>query len=226
MEAPHRSFPRSAVALILLVALRLTHAADKSPTRWEHDVQSFEAADRTNAPPKGGIVFVGSSSIRLWRTLAEDFKGIPVINRGFGGSEMEDSAYYADRLVLAYQPRQVLVYAGDNDLAGGKAPERILSDFKAFVAKVHQARPETRIDYIAVKPSPSRWHLAEQVRQTNRLIADYTKTDKRLGFIDVFTAMLAEDGKPREDLFVADRLHMNAKGYAIWTSLVRPVLLR
>jgi lysophospholipase L1-like esterase len=198
--------------------------AENPHARWEQDIQAFEAADRTNPPPAHCIVFVGSSSIRVWKTLGEDFKGLPVVNRGFGGSEMGDSAYYADRIVVPYRPRQVFVYAGDNDLAGGKSPQQVLADFKAFVTKVQHALPETSIAFISIKPSPSRWKLSDQMRAANQLIRQFAATDQRLAFVDVFTPMLDSDGKPRAELFQADQLHLNSKGYALWTSLVRPYL--
>ena len=142
-------------------------------------------------------MFVGSSSIRLWKTLAADFPGLPVFNRGFGGSEMADSVYFAERIVLKYHPREVVVYAGDNDLANGNAPEQVIEAFKQFVAKVHAALPETHIAYISVKPSPSRWKLADKMRATNEGIQAFTQSDPQLAFIDVFHPMLGPDGRPR-----------------------------
>jgi lysophospholipase L1-like esterase len=197
----------------------------KAPSaKWENEIRAFEAADRTNPPPAQAILFIGSSSIRIWKSLAADFKGLSVINRGFGGSQMEDSVYFADRIVLPYRPRHIVVYAGDNDLALGKSPEQVLAAFQAFVRKVHGSLPATRIDFISVKPSPSRWMLESKIRETNRLVAEDTRTDPRLGFIDVFTPMLASDGKPRSELFQRDELHMNRSGYVLWTSLIRPYL--
>jgi lysophospholipase L1-like esterase len=217
--------------MILLCLLAFTTAfpnagnsADTSPAQWERDIQAFEMADKTNPPPAGAILFVGSSSILMWKSLAHDFAGLPVINRGFGGSQMADSLFYADRIVLPCRPRQVVVYAGDNDLAAGKTPEQILNDFEAFVAKVHRALPETRVAYIAVKPSPSRWKLVERMRETNRLIAQFARANPGLDFIDVFTPMLGSDGQPRPELFAADKLHLNEKGYQLWTATVRPFL--
>ena len=223
----NRPSPLTSFALALLFAVvgsQVSRGADAAHAKWEPEIQAFEASDRTNPPPQGAILFVGSSSIRMWKTLAEDFKGIPVINRGFGGSQMEDSVYFAARIVLLYRPKQIFVYAGDNDLANGKTPEQILTDFKALVSRVEQRLPETRIAYIAIKPSPSRWKLAGKMREANRLIAAFTRTDRRLVFVDVFTPMLDDKGEPREDLFVGDKLHLNKKGYDLWTSLIRPML--
>jgi len=147
-----------------------------------------------------------------------------VINRGFGGSQMADSVELAERIVLPYQPRQIVVYAGDNDIAAGKSPEQVGADFQAFVKKVHAVLPQTRIGYLAIKPSGSRWKLVEKMKAANQLIADFTKKDERLAFIDTFTPILGEDGQPKEELFKADKLHLNEKGYAVWVGVVRPFL--
>ena len=192
--------------------------------QWEPEIALFEAADKTNPPPKQAILFIGSSSIRLWKSLPQDFALHPVINRGFGGSQIIDSVNLAERIVFPYQPKQVLIYAGGNDLNAGKSPIEVFGDFKAFVEKVRSKLPETVIGYISIAPNPARWAQVERVRSANRLIEEYARTDPKLKFIDVFTHMLGEDGKPRPELFVEDRLHMNAKGYELWTSLIRPHL--
>lgn len=192
-----------------------------SSIQWEPEIAAFEAADKTNPPPKRAILFIGSSSIRLWKSLPQDFPLHPVINRGFGGSQIIDSVNLADRIVFPYQPRQILIYAGGNDINAGKSPAEVFGDFKAFVEKVRSKLPETVIGYISIAPNPARWAQVEGVRSANRMIEEYARTDPRLKFIDVFTHMLGEDGKPRPELFVEDRLHMNAKGYELWTSLIR-----
>lgn len=212
-----------ALAVVLTLAGHLSRCLAADPhARWERDIQAFEASDKTNPPPSDAILFVGSSSIRMWKTLAEDFPGVPVINRGYGGSEMEDTLFFADRIVLPYRPKQIFVYAGDNDVAAGKSPERIAKDFEAFVKKVHHSLPEARIAYISIKPSGARLKLMPIMREANRLIAEYAATDQRLAFVDVFNPMLNQDGEPKEELFLDDKLHLNKKGYELWTSLVRP----
>lgn len=216
------------LALVLLGGLPVLHAAETvattnkySPARFEKDIAAYEAMDKTNRPPSRPIVFLGSSSIRMWKTLAEDFPKHKVMNRGFGGSHVSDSVAFAERIVTPYKPRLVLMYAGDNDIGAGKTPEQVLSDFKAFVAKVHAANKKTKVSYIAIKPSLKRWNLVEQVKEANRLIAEYCKSDKRLDYIDVFTPMLGADGLPKPELFVKDGLHMTPEGYAIWTAVVK-----
>ncbi len=192
----------------------------KYPTsRWEKNIAAFEAKDKEQMPPAQGIVFVGSSSIVRW-PLANSFPNQPVIQRGFGGSQLSDSVHFADRIVIPYRPATVILYAGDNDLGAGKTPQRVLSDYQKFVAKVHKALPETRILYIAVKPSIKRWSLVDKAKETNALIEQAAAKDPRLGYIDIFTPMLGEDGQPREELFVKDGLHLSEAGYALWNKIV------
>src|SRR5690606_20333119 len=145
-------------------------------------------------------------------------------NRGFGGSQLSDVVEFADRIILPYKPRLVIVYAGDNDLAANKPPERVVADYRRLVKQIHEKLPETRIAFIGVKPSISRWRLIEQVRAVNRTVAAIAAEDERLEFIDIEPSMLGEDGQPRKELFLADGLHLNAAGYEVWTKLVRPVL--
>lgn len=192
--------------------------------KWQKDIEAFSKQDATNAPVKGGIVFTGSSSIRRWETLATDFPQHRVLNRGFGGSELFDAVNHFDRLLLPHQPRLIVLYAGSNDLNAGKTPERVETDFRKFVALVKQKLPGTRVAYIANAGNPSRWKQVEQVRDANRRIEAITKADPQLAFINVFDAMLGPDGLPKPDIFLEDRLHMNAKGYAIWQEVLGPYL--
>ena len=193
-------------------------------TQWEPDILRFEAADRVNSPRPGGVVFVGSSSIRMWETLEADFPGLPVLNRGFGGSELSDAVRFADRIVTPYKPRVVVLYAGDNDLAAGETPAQVSEDFQSFVAIVRRKLPATRIAFVAIKPSPARLNIMDKARETNQLIRDYARGDDKLTYVDVFTPMLDASGKPRQELFLEDGLHMNANGYAIWRDLIAPIL--
>lgn len=209
--------------LFLLLGVALFPAADPAVTeRWEKDIAAFEARDTKSPPPKNAVLFVGSSSIRMW-DLKKSFPDIDVINRGFGGSEIADSVRYARRIIVPHQPRVVVLYAGDNDLANGKSPQRVLADFKQFGAVVRDALPQAKIVYIGIKPSIQRWKLIDKIRDANRLIHDYiTDQDSdKLVFIDVEKPMLDEDGKPRADLLLDDGLHLNKKGYELWTKLVR-----
>lgn len=194
------------------------------PLPFESDIAAFEAADRQNPPAKGGVVFVGSSSIRVWKTLTEDFPAYHVLNRGFGGSHIIDSVHFAQRIVTPYEPKMIVFYAGTNDLADGKSPEALLAEYQAFVAQVRAKLPTTPIAFISVAPAPSRWSNVENIRKTNALIAQFSKTDSNLKFIDIFPLMLDKKGEPRPELFVDDQLHMNPAGYAIWVKAVAPFL--
>ena len=191
--------------------------------RWEPAIAKFEEQEREQPPPKQGIVFVGSSSIRLWN-LAQAFPNRPVVNRGFGGSQLADSVHFCDRLVLRHEPRMVVLYAGDNDLSVGVKPEQVAQDFADFVKTIRAKLPEATIVYLSIKPSPARWKLADKAREANRLIAEKCAAGDRLKFVDVFTPMLGADGQPRPELFVKDNLHMNAAGYDLWNQLVEPLL--
>ena len=221
---------RRVVSLSLLclgIALALPMWAKDAPaaaTRWEKEISAFEAADKTNPPPANAILFIGSSSVRMWKSLAQDFPEHKVVNRGFGGSQIADSVQFADRIVVPHQPRLVVLYAGGNDINAGKTPERVFADFEAFVAKIRAGLPTTKIAYISSAPNPARWAQIEKVRTLNTLIRDFIAKDSSLVFIDVHSRMLGPDSQPLPDIYLKDRLHMNEKGYAIWKEVVGPYL--
>ena len=212
-----------------LLALLLTFAALSLPVeadsgKWENEIAAFDTADRAQAPEKGGIVFVGSSSIRLWKTLAQDFPEHRVLNRGFGGSEIADSTFYTNRIIVPYAPRMVVLYAGGNDLNAGKSPEKVIADFKAFAAGTREKLPDAVIAYISIAGNPARWGHIEKVKAVNAAIEMWIKEQPRMKFIDVFPHMMGADGLPKPEIFVEDRLHMNGAGYAIWKEVVGPFL--
>ncbi len=230
-QHPSRALiPALAVLLCALLTgcatTHLTVAPLPETQPFAKEINSFTAADATNPPPRSAILFVGSSSIRLWKTLAQDFPDLRVVNRGFGGSQIIDSVNYADRVILPYKPRHIVLYAGGNDINAKKTPQQVFADFQAFVAKVHSELPRTKISYISIAPNPARWTQVDKIREANRLIEEYTRHDSRLGFINVFQHMLGADGQPLPDIYVADRLHMNPKGYEIWKGIVGPHLRR
>lgn len=205
--------------LLALALLFLSQAQD----RWEKDIAAFEAKDKESPPPQGGIVFVGSSTIRMWKTQ-ESFPDLKVVNRGFGGSAIADAVKYADRIVLPPKPRLVLLFAGGNDINSGKTPEQVFEDYKAFVKKVHDALPRTRVLFLSLFPNVARAAQDEKCRALNALIEAHAKTDERLGYIDVASKMRSPEGKARPELLLKDGLHMNADGYALVSGLVRPHL--
>ena len=222
------------LALLMLLAAFASHAqplstADASASadylaariRWHAELAAFARADQERPPAEDGVLFVGSSTIRFWTRLAQDFPQLPVvINRGFGGSTMADCSYFARELVVRYKPRQVLVYAGDNDLAEGHTPLQVLENFARFANAVRAELPNTRISYISIKPSPSREKLLPQMRETNDIIGAYLNRLPNSEYIDVFTPMLGVDGRPRAELFRGDMLHLNDEGYRLWRSVI------
>jgi lysophospholipase L1-like esterase len=217
---------RTCLAMIFCaVALTASGRALQSPeNKWEPEIKKFEQTDRQNPPPKNAILFIGSSSIQKWKNLADDLPGIKVINRGFGGSEIADSTFFVDRIVVPYRPRIVVLYAGDNDLANGRTPQQVFEDYKLFVERVHRKLPNTRIAFISIKPSPSRASLLQNMKDANGLIKAYATHARRLIYIDVFTPMLGKDGSPRPELFGPDKLHMNTEGYRLWKLVIAPII--
>lgn len=195
-----------------------------SSSRWEQAMQNYERKAKEHPPDTGGVVFIGSSSIGMWKTLKSDFAPINVIGRGFGGSHVIDSFLYAHRVVIPYKPQAVVIYAGDNDIASGKTPDRVLADFEKFVNKVHADLPDTRIHFICIKPSISRWRLWDKMNEANIMVRDFAEGNDMVEYIDIASPMLGEDGKPLPELFIKDGLHLNADGYKLWTSIVKPYI--
>ncbi|MDB5892681.1 MAG: family lipase [Rhodoferax sp.] len=195
--------------------------------RWQSSLSDFATSDRARPPGRNGVLFVGSSTIRMWQNMSEDFRQVPVvINRGFGGSTLADCDHYVRELVIQYRPRQVMLYAGDNDLAEGRTPQQVLESFEHFVKAVRSELPSTQITYISIKPSPARVALADGIRQTNALIAGYLASMPNARYIDIHTPMLGPNGGTRPELFQADLLHLNETGYALWKSLITPYLIK
>jgi lysophospholipase L1-like esterase len=192
--------------------------------RFAAKVAEYEAEDRAHPPPKGALLFAGDSQFYRWKTIHEDLKGYTLINRGIDSFQLEHLIQYADRLVLPYEPRLIVLHVGGNDVHTGKSPERVLADFKTLVAKIRVKYPKVPIVFSSLTPGPGRWDEAPQRIATNRALRDYIATQPDLRFIDLWTAMLTSDGKPREDLWVADRVHPNHAGYLLRVELTRPFL--
>ncbi|MFK7767761.1 MAG: SGNH/GDSL hydrolase family protein [Mariniblastus sp.] len=212
----------SIVLLLLMSTFSLAQSETQDlhdSSKWKKDIAKFEIADTEAPSPKNAILFVGSSSIRLW-DLKASFPDFVTINRGFGGSQLADSVQYSDRIVLNHKPKTIVMYAGDNDINAGKSPERVFADFAEFVAIVQKSLPETTIHFVAIKPSIKRWKLADQNRKANHYIATYCGLNDKLFYVDIDKPMIGEDGKPMVDLFVKDGLHMSDKGYKIWKSVL------
>lgn len=223
---------RPLLPVLFLTILAPLHAAETAkkgeypdPKRFEKAIVEYETKDAKSPPPQNAIVFYGSSSIVGWHgTLVRDFAPMTVVPRGFGGSTMNDALYYLDRTLLPCKPKAVVIYEGDNDIAAGVSPEKIRDTFRSLIARLRERLPETRVYLLAIKPSPSRWALWPKAAQANKLLREECEKDKRLTFVDTAAPMLKPDGTVREDLFKADRLHMNADGYILWRDVLRPIL--
>ena len=201
-----------------------------SDAPYADEINAFGAADKQQMPPTGAVLFIGSSSIRYWTSLASDFPEIPVINRGFGGSLIQDSTRYAGRIGIPYRPKIIILCAGTNDLAyGGKDPQQVLQEYQDFVQTIHTALPDTRIVYLAINPTVARWKQESRNLETNYLIEMFTvKTNsptEKLNFIDPHTQLLTADDQPQPLLLRSDGLHFNADGYKVWKSLIKPRIL-
>jgi heat shock protein HslJ len=191
--------------------------------KWEKAISQFEQYDSKNSFPKDAVLFVGSSSIKHWAT-AKSFSDLAVINRGFGGSTIYDVNLFTDRIVIKYRPKVIVFYAGDNDIASNTPPEVVAQNYREFVKKINEALPETRIIFISIKPSKARWSLWPKMQQANSLIKQYCRKDKKLYYLDLATPLLNKDGKPDDNFFVEDKLHLSEKGYAVWTKLLKEQL--
>jgi lysophospholipase L1-like esterase len=211
------------LGLLGLLASSWTQPAptNPNPSRFESEIQALEAQEAAHPLPAAPIVFVGSSSFRLWKDLSDALAGFPVVNHGFGGSHLSDIRHFLDRLVLRHHPSRVVMYAGDNDLAAGKSPETVLADFQSLVTEIRKELGPVPVDFVTIKPSPSRLALLHDQKRANRLVTDYCASAPGLSVIDIWTPMIDRQGAPREELFQSDRLHLNAEGYRIWTDVFR-----
>jgi lysophospholipase L1-like esterase len=213
----------------LLCGLLLAGAlgAAEPSADWSADMAAFAARDAEQGSPDGCVLFVGSSSIRLWTSLANDFPGVVVVNRGFGGSQIADAIVHFERLIRPHRPRLIVFYAGTNDIAAGKSPEQVAADFAEWCSRVHVERPDTKVVFVSLQYAPARWALREKMAAANALIARFCAEDPRRGFIDTNPSTLAANGEPNAELYSADRLHMSPAGYAVWTRLLTaPVMAR
>jgi len=209
--------------IVVLAALfSFGFAQEPDAKRWEKTIAAFETQDKKSPPPKDALLFTGSSSIALWRDLAQAFPEFPVINRGFGGSTTPEVNYFVDRIVLPYKPRIVVLYSGSNDLASKRTPEQVLTDFQIFVNKVQTALPDTKVFYISIHTPPGRTKLRESNQRANKLVAEECSRNPKLTFVDVHDLMLAKDGQPNPDLY-RDSLHPSAKGYELWKNRLTPL---
>jgi lysophospholipase L1-like esterase len=210
--------------LLLIISFITITADNPDPLRFKQEINEYKEADKINPPQQGLYLFIGSSSIRMWKTLEEDFAGYHVINRGFGGSHFSDAIYYFNDLVTPYRPKKIIIYEGDNDIASDKSPESVFKDFKKFLKMISKNMDNPEIAIIAAKPSPRRWHLKEKYESLNLKFEKFCERKENLTYIDVYKPMLNEKGRPDPQLFLKDSLHMNGKGYEIWKNLTLPFI--
>ena len=199
-------------------------AANQGPERWVKAIEAFEREDAEDKSLTGGVMFLGSSSIRMWRSLAEDFPRQKVCNRGFGGSTIPDSLHFFDRIVLPRRPNTIVLYAGDNDVAAGHGADQVYGNYLAFVDRVKKSLPKTKLVFIAIKPSLKRWELAPVMKQANRKVRRHAFWHRGVLYADIWTPMLGSNRKPRKELFIEDGLHLSSAGYEIWKDVLAPLL--
>jgi len=215
------------ISVLGLLAASANLGAESSipvASRFEKNVQTYEAADKLQRPPLRAILLAGDSQFFRWKTLQEDLPGYTIVNRGIDSFQFSDVIQFTDRLILPHKPRMIILHVGGNDVHNGKTPERLLADFKTFVEKIHATLPGVSIAFSSITPGPGRWDEADRRKQANGVIKDYIETQRGLHFIDLWDAMLTPDGEPREDLWVEDRVHPNHAGYLLRVKIMRPLL--
>ena len=220
---------RHAIVFFLFLAVLAagSNSCAQQPAFYD-EIQSFKKQDSAAMPAKNSIVFVGSSSFRMWTSIKEDFRMHSVINRGFGGSSLPDVIRYVDEIIVPYNPAQVVIYCGENDLAASDTvtAEIVFERFKDLFHLIRKQLPDAAVAFVSIKPSPSRAHLLSKVIASNNLIRDFLKGQTKAVYIDVFSAMIDQQGNAKPELFIDDKLHMNQKGYAIWVEIIEPYLIK
>ena len=211
--------------LVCLLIVSTTRPSIAQP--FSGDIAAFKKQDSVSFPPKKAILFIGSSSFTMWKDVNEYFPGYKIINRGFGGSTFPDVIRYTDDILFPYEPRQVVIYCGENDLAFSDTvtATTVFQRFEKLFSMIRNRLPKSSIVYVSIKPSPSRENLLPKMREANGLIRNFLKKKKRTAFVDVYPEMINDEGKPRPELFIADKLHMNKEGYLIWQKAIKPYLL-
>lgn len=214
------------LVFFITVLISAKSNAQNKPAFWD-DIQQFKHKDSISMPPKNGVLFVGSSSFTNWKELETVFKDYRAINRGFGGSTLAQANYYIADLVYPYEPKQVVIYSGENDIASDHISAlQTLDRFSAFFTNIRKKFPNTVITYISIKNSPSRKNYAEIMTHANLLIKNYLANYKNTSFVDVNSKMLTKDKELRPELFLEDMLHLNSAGYAIWIKEIKPYLVK
>lgn len=214
--------------IFLFITLVSFYCTQAQQAPFQEEIDHFKQEDQQNPPPKNAILFVGSSSFRKWTDVQDYFPGYTIINRGFGGSTFTDAIRYAPDIIYPYQAKQIVIYEGDNDLASSDTltPQTVLKRFETLFTMIRKQQPNASVVFVSIKPSPSREQLIQKIKTANELIQQFLKTKQHTAFVDVFTPMLNDAGKPRKELFLEDMLHMKPEGYAIWKKALQPYLLK
>lgn len=213
---------------LFFIANISTAQESKNPNPFQSEIDAFAKADKTNMPAEGKILFAGSSSFRLWKDVNQYFPGKPILNRGFGGATLLDLIHFSEETIIQYKPKQIFIYCGENDIADNDTvkPIDVLNRFKKLYNILRIKLPtKTPIVFLSLKPSIARWSMHERMAASNNLIKNFISTQKNIQFLDVYSKMLDTDGTPFKDIFIADKLHMNAKGYTIWQQQIAPLLI-
>lgn len=215
------------IIIFCLFSFYLPGSTQESDQLFADEIRKFKEEDSSSPPPAHAILFIGSSSFRMWQDVRDYFPGHAIINRGFGGSTLLDQLLYMDDIVFSYSPRQIVVYCGENDLASGDAvtPDEVLGRFTKWFMLVRKKLPDARITYVSIKPSPSRWNLEKKFIETNAKIRNFLRKQHDADFVDIWNKML-RNKEPDPNLFVEDSLHMNANGYRIWQKAIQPELIK
>lgn len=212
------------ICFLSLQILGFTASGQQTPPFYS-EIEAFKKQDKLSPPPANSIVFVGSSSFKLWPNVQEDFPGYTIINRGFGGSSLPDVIRYASDIIISYKPKQVVIYCGENDFtADGVNAEIVFDRFTTLFEIVRKDLPKAHILFVSIKPSPSRTKYLPEMVKANAMIKNFLKNNRRTRYVDVYSRMLLEDGTPMPDIFKADKLHMNETGYKIWQKAIKPHL--
>ena len=216
------------ILTLLFVFFCINAVAQKAKPPFWQDIQNFRYHDSAQSPPAHPILFVGSSSFTKWTDVQNYFPGYTILNRGFGGSTLTDLLRYEEDVIFKYGPKQIVIYCGENDLAASDTvtAAMVFDRFKNLFSEIRAVYPNVPVVFVSLKPSPSRWNLKEKEIAANKKIEKYLKKEKNAQFVNVWNAMLGEDGKPKPEIFIGDNLHMNAQGYAIWQKILQPYLIK
>jgi lysophospholipase L1-like esterase len=214
--------------LLCLIIFSFLHSCRESEGTkpFYSEIQDFKSEDKQHFPPKDAILFIGSSSIRMWDDMPSYFPGYTIIQRGFGGSGLNDAILYANDIIFPYHPKQIVIYSGENDIAMDASSTDVLQRFTGLFTMIREKLPDAGVIYISIKPSPSREKYMPAMEEANVMIRQFLSSYPKTVYVDIYHPMLDDHGKPRKELFIGDKLHMNKKGYAIWRDAITPYLVK